>query len=49
MKFWQKFILTFIGGLFFGVFVLAAIDAEVCRQERENLHEQQCLFAFNCR
>lgn len=38
-----------LGGVILAVFVLFAIDAHLCAQERADLHEQQCLFAVNCR
>jgi hypothetical protein len=36
-------------GIMFGWLILFGIDAELCRQERENLQEQHCLFSINCR
>ena len=36
-------------GIMLGWLILFGIDAELCRQERENLQEQHCLFSINCR
>lgn len=47
---------SFFKGFFFGFafitfcwMVIFGIDAELCRQERENLQTQHCLFSVNCR
>ena len=36
-------------GVMFGLLCIFAIDAEMCRQERESLQPQQCIFKINCR
>lgn len=46
--FFKGFMLGF-GSMLFGLMILAGIDAQVCAQERANLHEQQCIFSFNRR
>lgn len=46
--FFKGFALGF-GCVLFALMILAAIDAQICAQERANLHEQKCLFSFNCR
>lgn len=46
--FFKGFFTALIGALI-AFYVLFAIDAELCRQERENLQPQNCIFSINCK